>query len=587
MQRLKLLCMLIISGTLLFSCSETGTNPNDPDDPGNGDDPIEPTASVDNPSDGDNLEGEITLVVDGEAENGFDELRVYVGEELVETISDPTLPYEQAIKTYEYDNGDHDFNAELDVSEADTTISASISVTLENYMVELETDNFIAALNEDFDAVYMFISDPDGNVLNATELSAQNDGVIKLLPPEELDNGAPEWYDITIARKTTDYQNRDALYLNTDTQLKPWTRLYKSGITPKDPGPKRELTVEINNFDQLDQVPMYTMFQSTEYIDQRNIFYWDYYFSHTDPATLSATFEVSESSEDLVITHTPDPSSGTNPTPLYLWEDDLTGLPNSVSYDVTQDFTPMVAHSVGIPSGVDLSAYAYFMTGAPNSFDKGDVDFAYWPVSSVNDANSSNSGFDMWVPEITERSFITYFDGYDKNNSNIRYRYQSAIGDFPSQFKTNSGAYEIGNATMDNVSPSYSGSGSADYGRVVAESSSSSHYHSWSVQFGSEDSFVFPKIADSLDSSVSNYDRSSFEFSSIWTTSSDKIDGYDEYLDSEYGTTDYGELVDFVQTIITLPAASQKPVSRKKKMESKAIPDRSINLDRTFMPHKK
>lgn len=566
--------LLILSVSVgLAACSDTSTNSDtDGKEQQNEQEQIEPSASVNNPEDGAVLEGEITFSIEGEAENGFDEARIYVGEDLVETVNSPTLPYEHTIKTYEYDNGDYDLSAELDVSEADTTVSASISVTLENYLVELETDGFIAALKERYDAVFMFISDTEGHVLSETELTAQSDGVMKLLPPEELENGAPEWFDITFVQKTTDYQGRDALYLNTDVGLEPWKRIYKSGTTSKAPGPRRELTVEMSNFSQ---IPFYTAFQSTEYIDSGNIFYWDHYaWNHGDP--LVETFEVAESSENLVITHTPDPNQS-NPIPLYRWEDNLSELSNSISYNVSQDFTPMVAHSVDLPSGFELMAYAYFMTIDPNSFDKGDVNFTYWPVNNVVDANSSNSEYDIWIPEITSHSFISYFDGLDTNDPNIRYRYQTAVGDFPNQMKT-TGRYEIqSSSSLDNVSlDTFDGGG--DYARIIAEASSGSYYHRWSVVLDNS-SYTFPKIADSLVQSVAHYSRSNFELSSAWATETDALDGYDEYLDWQYGNADYAKVFEFIQTIVARPTTAKKRFSSENSDSEKSITGRSLELD--------
>lgn len=539
----------------ITACSDTSTN-SDTDGEKKGD-PVEPSVTINNPDEGGILEGEITFSVTGEAENGFDEARIYLGEKLVETVSDPTLPYEQTIATYEFDNGDYSLKAELDVTDPDTTISVDVSVTLENYMVVLETDGFFQTLKDGNKEAFLFIADPDGNVLKKVDVSQHNDGVLKLLPPEELESGAPDSYSFTVGRVTIDALDRAAFYLDTNVELEPWTRIYRSGSASKDPGNKKDLTVELTNFDQLDQAPMYTAFQSTEYIDDENIFYWDHYFEHPDPNTLTETIQVAENSEDLVITHTPDPTSGINPRPLYLWEDNLASLSGSVSYDVTKDFTPMVAHSVQVPSNVRVSAYAYFMTIAPNSFERGDVDFAFWPVNDVVNADSSGSGLGMWVPKITERSFITYFDGYEKGDPGIRYRHQSAIGGFPDKFPTLAADVDITNPSLDNVQ--FKVSGSPDYFYVNAVASSNSYYHGWRVFLPPHaDSFVFPKIAESLNQSVANYNRASFDFSSVIMTDVGAYNGYSDYMADWFGTADFDYVGEFTQTIKTLTSPSQK-----------------------------
>ena len=138
MLRTNLLLLSLLCGMLIFaSCSDTGTDSGD-----NGGEPVEPTAAVNNPSDGETLEGEVTFSIGGEAENGFDEARIFVNDEEIGSVNDPSLPFDQTIDTRNFDNGDYDLRAELDVAESDTSVEVSISTTFENYMVTMETDGF-------------------------------------------------------------------------------------------------------------------------------------------------------------------------------------------------------------------------------------------------------------------------------------------------------------------------------------------------------------------------------------------------------------------------------------------------------------
>jgi len=69
MIRAKLLPLLVLSASLLLaSCSDLTSGDDDSD---NGEEPIEPTATVNNLGDGQTVEDDITFSIGGEAENGF------------------------------------------------------------------------------------------------------------------------------------------------------------------------------------------------------------------------------------------------------------------------------------------------------------------------------------------------------------------------------------------------------------------------------------------------------------------------------------------------------------------------------------
>ncbi|MGM0547104.1 MAG: hypothetical protein ACQEST_10345 [Bacteroidota bacterium] len=560
MLRSKLLLILLSGVLVIASCNDSGT---DSDDSENGEDPIEPTASVNNPEDEAVVEGEITFSVDGEAENGFSEARIFVGDEQVESIEDPSLPHDQTVNTYEYDNGDYDLRAELDVAEEDTTIEASVSVSLENYMVTLETDDYIEMLNENNDAAYMFIADPDGNVLREIELTAHSDGTIELLPPSEIEGDAPEQYSVTIGEKTTYYDDRDAFYLNTDIGLESWSTINLEGNLSDDEKPSaREMTVEMSNFEQ---TPLYTDFYFT-----------DYSFGdlevHRD-GDLSTTIEVPEGYDDLVITHTPDYENVDDPVPVYRWENNLSEMESSQSYNVAEDFSKMVSHPVSVPSDIDVLQYDYYMTIAPDSFEEGDIPFAFWNPRQIGDANGNDSGLGMWVPEIDERSFITYMYGNDKSNSDISHRFQTSVMDgFPDEFVTVEAGVQLNNRSLDDLQVDISGT--FDYARIYASHSTDSYNHSWSVALpDSATSFSFPQIADSLDESVNNYSRSDFEFTSVNMYDYGKYEGYGDYLENSYGTTDFGNIIEWAYKIKSLSTEESKEVEPTMKKQKEGVID--------------
>ncbi len=526
MLRTKLL-LFILSGALLFTaCSDTTTDPGNDDGGDDGETP-DPTATINNPGDGgEPLEGEVTFSVEGETESSFSEVRVLLDGEQIASSEDPSIPYETTIATQNYNNGDYNLVAELDVSDPDTTVSDTVSVTLENYLFTVETDGYIEYLNEYNEVSYMFISGPDGNVLREVELTSKSDGVMEFLPPSSLSDGAPESLSLTFADQNTDDNDREIFSLTTAVGLQPWSRISMSASSSSSEVSKRDMKVYMHNFDQ---TPLYTRFSTPNYGDND-------FFVHYN-SSLDTTISVTEGHDDLVINHTPDYRNVENPTPLYKWENDLTEMPDSVAYDVSSDFNEMVSHNVDIPSNVRVNYYQYYMTVAPNSFEEGDMFFAYFNTGSYGDANGSDSGLGMWVPEISDRSFITYMAASDPSNENISYAMQTPVGDFPDEFTPLDLEAQINNKSMDDVQLDISGN--ADYLSIRVTNSTDSYAHNWSVAIpDSTESFVFPKIADSLDQSVNNYDRSAFTFSQVYSSDFGKLDGYSDYLDWRFRSSD-------------------------------------------------
>ncbi len=557
MIRTKLLLLFVLPGVLLFtSCSDLTNGDEDSD---NGDDPIEPTATVDNPGDGATLEGEATFAVGGEAENGFTELRIFVGDEEVETVSDPSLPYEHTITTYDWDNGDYDLRAELDVAEQDTSVEASVSTTFENYMVTLETDGYIEMLNEYNEAAYMFIADPAGNVLREIELTLYSDGTIQLLPPSQIEGDAPEQFTVTVGQKRTNSQDNDVFYLNTDVGLQSWSTLNMTGSVPSDSEEPTytDLTVEMSNFDQ---EPLLTYFFMESYPGYR-------YDSEAHQGDLNYTISISEQSNDLFVTHLPNWNVVDDPIPVYKWEENPTDLEGPVSYNVSEDFNQMQSHAVSNTSNINVSYYSIWMTIASDSFEDGDMPILFGNPSQVGgDANGSEAGFGIWAPkQISDRSFITYMEGRDQSNSDILHRFQTVVIDgFPDEFATVDADVQVNNQSMDNLELDVSGS--ADYLYFTTDASTDNYTQTWSVSMpDTMQSFTFPHIADSLDGSITNYDRSSFTFNYSNAIDNQAYEGYGEYLSSIYGTSDLGYTGGWSSKIKYLNTSQRVPLDRQRK----------------------
>lgn len=554
---LLIILLSLFSLSLLTSCKTATTPESSEEEEQQPEETVDPTVSISGLNEGALLKGIVEFSVDGEAQDGFDEARVYVGEELVETVENPELPLVQSLTTYNFNNGSYDVGVELDVSGEEETISASVSVTLENFMVEMETDGYIAALNEQTEAAYLFIADPEGNVLHSMELMGETDGVMNLLPPGELEGGAPESYTYTLGRITINEQGRTFFMLYTDVGLQPWTKITLNRAEALSPqAPQRELEIELTNFPQ---PPLFTRFQTTEFINTDNVFYHNTHMRN-DGGKIVEYVSVPEGVDDMVITHTPDmdhPDVTGQAVPSYRWEKDLTQLPSQLSYNVSNDFTPMVSHTVDMPSNIDINIYAYFMTIAPDSYAKGDVDFTYWNVDAgeVNDANGNDPGFGIWVPEITERSFMTYFAARDKNDPNVRYRHQTGIGGFPDKFTPVTAEADIVNSSLDNLQ--LNPSGSFDVLRISAVATTANYHHQWNVSLPDDaESFVFPRIKEHLD--VAGYNRSNFDIVSWAISEYSSYEGYSDYLEAQYGTKDFGTVVEWNQKLRSIPVGQAK-----------------------------
>lgn len=188
------------------------------------------------------------------SKNGFDEARIYIGDAEVETIEDPELPYEHELATYNYDNDEYDLSIELDAADEDTTISDSLEVTLENYLVTMETDRYFESLREFYDASYLFISDPERNVLREVDITDRTDEVLKLLPPEEIEGEAPEHYSLTLGSLDYNYGiDEEGFFISTDVGLKSWSRIYQgSGFSSGGTEDNKELHLKIENADDVE-----------------------------------------------------------------------------------------------------------------------------------------------------------------------------------------------------------------------------------------------------------------------------------------------------------------------------------------------
>ncbi len=514
MIRTKLLLLFVLPGVLLFtSCSDLTNGDEDSD---NGDDPIEPTATVDNPGDGATLEGEATFAVGGEAENGFTELRIFVGDEEVETVSDPSLPYEHTITTYDWDNGDYDLRAELDVAEQDTSVEASVSTTFENYLIEIQTGGKISQLQGSSADELLFVAAPDGMILDKINLKDQQDGVLKILPPEELpESGAPSHFSLTTVSHSSDNMGNSSMFIITDTAFEPWSNVSSRevGSSSGEGGSPDTVQTQVTLGNYPDNHPSFQVNSSSlSYTAD---------FNGQDPFT--GTFDFLEGTENVILTTIPNIGTySSSNVPLYYWKNDLEDG-EDVEYDIGADFTAMETHSVEWPSGLSGYSHDYSVSIAEDSFDDGGVG----PFSFSNEPSSGS--YNMYVPNTTHQ-YSTFFSANDANEDNTTY-YQSTSGELPDAFEKLDYTITVDNEAMDNTEFSVSGNDSPD--AVFHWRYDNNGANTWvTILPDTTGQFVYPKIADSLDQNMaSNYDRSSFEQNYVFLEMVEVFDleNYQEY----------------------------------------------------------
>ncbi len=512
MIRSKLL-LLLLSGALIFTaCEDITTDPGEE----NGD-PVEPTISINNPSDGVTLEGEITVAVDGESENGFDEARIFVGDEQVETISDPSLPYEQTIATYNYDNGDYDLSAELDATDQDTTVEASVSVTLENYLVEIETNGRISTIKEEGGTdELLFVAASDGTVLKKIDLLQQQDGTLQILPPSELPDGpAPESFNMTTVTNAPDEAGNNSFLIITDGGFESWTDITSFSFGSGQSGTQETTDIDVNLENYPDNHHRFHLFSPfTSYLFQ----------NETSSGQFSGTYQFQQDTDNLILTTIPDIGtySSDNP-PLYYWDENLENG-ETLNLDVSTEFNPMETHIVNWPSDVQHGGYRYMMSIDPNSTDSG-----YFTEIRFDNAPSGGS-MNMYVPN-TDHQYFTVFFGADGSDENITYHH-SEQGDLLDSFTSLNYSISYDNTSMDDMQISAGGSSDAD---VIFHVRNSQNHRWYAILPDTAEQFVYPNIADSLGQDLtSNYNRDGFTLSRVEILDIPSLDTYAEYAEEFY-----------------------------------------------------
>lgn len=506
-----LICVCL---AIFVSCSSVSNSDPKPDPKPDPDPPAttEPTLSISNPSGGATLSGLITLSASG---NKINEVRFFIDDSLLATLS--SEPYEKEINTRHFANGDYKIRVEADAAEKDSVLIQSLSVALENYMILWESNNLVASLQEYYDQGYLFISAPNGKVLKEVDLFKKGDGIMKLLPPEELPNGAPAHYNVT----TVFYQEADNyLDIVTDTGFEPWASIsIDNQSLPSETKPvMRDVFVELSNV----SLNPYSMLAfATPYGAK---------YGYPSKDTLQQTYRFNQKSTDLFISHIPDPYSSASP-PSYYWVKNFEGV-DTLRYNVEQDFTKMITHSVQTPTDVQINFSNNLIVAGPNTWSEGSV----WIPFSYADAKPATPEYDMYIPDLNV-DYLTQISAGNPSNFNISYG-QITIGDVPDKFKTVNAEITVTDQSLDNTRLNVSGE--ADYVNLYAISQGGNFFHTWNVFLpDTATSFVYPKIIDHLSQNFIYLDRSNFSLQTVSINDDFGLAGYDEYRNSFYASEDY------------------------------------------------
>lgn len=505
-------CAMISGAVIFYACSET---PSDNDSADNGsEEPTEFSADITSPANGDILKGVVTITAEAEASGGIEEVRFFLGDDLL--FSADSSPFEYEIDTREYSNGTQEIRIEAAMADSDSVITETVPVELENYMVELETENIVANFNNEHSndwitdsGLYLFISAPDGRVLAEEELT--QDGPLQLLPPEALSDGAPENYQLTIARFSANTEGYETLNLTTETALESWAPFsMKAAASSENIRSPREVGVELTN---IQNDPIGFMFLGSLSM-------------HLAPYDFAGPFQgtatVEENQDHLILTSIPSqPPYEEGMIPHYYWEKNLENA-SSVNYDVEEQFEKMSEHSVSYPSGIQPSSFVNFsMSIEQDSWEAGAV---FFPGSFFSRATTSEVS--MFVP-ISNHQYQTDLSGFNASASDIRYT-QRVRGALPSSFETLNAEATVSSSSLDDVQ--FRVSGTADFVILRARAGAETFQNNWTVHLAdSTTAFVFPEIEGDLDSKITHYNRSELQLVELTVMDFATIDGYEEY----------------------------------------------------------
>lgn len=494
-------------------------------DTGSGDETeetIEPTITISNPVADAELAGEVQITIDGEAEESFSELRILIDEEELATEPDPEMPYEGTVKTQEYGNGSYDLTAELDVAGEDTTVSETITVHFENHLLSVDTQGYIEGAITDSEEVKLYISAPDGTILDEADLTNSAGEIVNLGAPESLEEGAPEYINVSIATVYSGSNNS----ITTFGGIEPFEAQWSGTAATSSPAPdyNKDLNIEIEN------PPANPMFWGalSDNVQEHD--------TGIDNDVLRAQITVNPEANNLVTYLFSDYTQEDN-IPLYTWEKDLKTMElsdgDTVRYNAETDLQKMKVHNIAHSSDLQLNFWNYWVSAEADSWESGNLWFPSTGSMPEYDQNSSSSVYGMIVPD-TDHLFDLTIAMTDKGNSTIQYT-QNTVGDLPDDFhKLEASASISGIQNFSNVSFDFTGS--FDFARYYASNAGTSgnedNIWGWHVYVpDSLESFTPPRITD-----IVNWET--FTALAIEMSDVEEFDGFGDYLDFYWTVND-------------------------------------------------
>jgi hypothetical protein len=336
-----------------------------------------------------------------------------------------------------------------------------------------------------------------------------------------IDGEAPSQFSITVGEQITNSQGDQYFVLRTHAGFQAWSEVSK--VDPAESSSPESQKLPVNYYDFPEQY--YSGYGQDAGLGGA------YFLRPSEPDSLPVTTTSSEAMFTLVPTD--------EGLPQYYRETSLQDSveKGSMKIDVEENFQEFSVESITIPSGYNPSI--------PQPYVQGEESFSetfYFFVAFNYPYGMDRASDEVLIayPDIDNRSVGYYIDLTNASNNSISVA--ERIGDqseMPSSVSTIDAEASFSSKSLDDVQMSVEGS--ADFAYLYAlETNSQQLANRWSVWMpDSTTTFTFPKIADSLSSSVTGYSRSSFELNDVELWDTDAWDGYTDYLNEYYGQDPY------------------------------------------------
>ncbi len=481
--------ILILSVCVILSaCKDSPVDTEPPEE-----EPL-PSLAISNPGANSTLSGTVTITATAENVEG---VSFYLEETLLAEVSGS--PFEVEVNTRDFNNGSYVIRAEAKAADSDSTLTDEVAVNFENYGIRLNANGWVNAFKTVTGRFFLMVAAPNGKILQKVDLQEQQDENITLLPPGLMPEANVNSVSITVVQY---FPSNGSLHMGTfggleiNSELN-WIELGGSGPSPSD---STLLRIELGNLPT----------GHDNYAIKGS--FVNYSAPKTKPDSLKGNFKVTTAGSNLIINSTAFPA-------LYYWEKDLQNI-DTLSLDVTEDFTAMAAHNVSVPSNTQITSATYSVA----------VDESYGPEAIGPYPYFTEEGNDdiaLYTPE-TDNPFSTFLQGFTDQGW---FAYQGRIGNLPSAFDVIDLDLEYLNRSLDQLTIQRTGDERVD---AVVHFRLGSGTTWFTVLPDTTEHWIYPRIADSLDASITaNFDRQTFSANStifISLQKSNNLDGYKGFV---------------------------------------------------------